>query len=118
MFRDLFNKCLAGSSEACEKIYILYWLLPRLEKMLKKLFGLAIVPLLPPRPGPDPLIDSGFLRERDVVQAILGDPNPQPSIISREVRLKASIATRDGLTRMVDSLNADIEKLKSEKKAR
>jgi hypothetical protein len=119
MFLDLFAACKNGNKDACERLYFIYWLSPRLEKMLKKLSGgVAIAPLLlPPIPGPDPgpEIDAGFLRERAVVQAVLGDPNPQPNIFPREVRLKATITLRDGLTKMVESLNADIETLGREK---
>lgn len=119
MFLDLFAACRNGNKDACERLYFIYWLSPRLEKMLKKLSGgVAIAPLLlPPIPGPDPgpEIDAGFLRERAVVQAVLGDPNPQPNIFPREVRLKATITLRDGLTKMVESLNADIETLGREK---
>lgn len=119
MFLELFTACKNGNKNACEKAYSLYWLLPRLERILKKLAGgVAIAPLLvPPGPGPDPgpEIDPGFLRERGVVKAVLGDPNPQPSIFPREVRLKATIALRDAMTKLVESLNADIETLEREK---
>ena len=118
MFLDLLAACTNGDKNACETIYYRYWLFPRLEKILKKLSGgVVIVPLLPPLPGPDPapIVDSGFPRERGVVQAVLGSPNPQPNIFSRDVRLRTSIALRDALTKMAESLNADIQTLGQEK---
>ena len=120
MLKNLFNKCLAGDRKACEKIYYWYWEYPRLEKILQKLTGgVTIGPLLPPRPepGPDPapIFDPEFLRERELVHAVLGDPNPQPSIFSLETRLGASIALRDALAKMGESLAADIQKLQIEK---
>lgn len=115
MFLDLLGACKNGNKDACEKIFFIYWLSPRLEHMLKKLSGgVAIAPLLvPPLSGPDPgpEIDAGFLRERAIVRAVLFDPEPQPNIFSREVRLKTTIALRDAMTKMVESLKADIDHL-------
>ena len=118
-FLDLWKACQSGDQRACEKIIFWYWEYPRLERILKKLTGgVVIAPLLPPLPGPDPgpEIDAGFLRERAVVQALLGAPDPQPSIFPREVRLKTTIALRDAMMKMVESLKADIESLGEQKK--
>lgn len=115
MFLDLLAACKNGDIDACETLYFLYVMSPRLEHMLKKLSGgVAIAPLLvPPLPGPKPgpEIDAGFLRERAIVRAVLGDQEPQPNIFSREVRLKTTIALRDAMTKMVESLKADIDHL-------
>lgn len=113
-FLDLWTACRSGDQRACEKIIFWYWEYPRLERILKKLTGgVVIAPLLPSLPGPDPgpEIDAGFLRERAVVQAVLGDPNPQPNIFPHEVRLKTTIALRDAMTKFVESLKTEIEHL-------
>lgn len=120
MFLELFTACKNGDKDACARLYFIYWLSPRIEHMLKKLAGgVALIPLLVPvplRPDPPPEIDAGFLRERAVVKVVLGDPNPQPNIFPREVRLKTTIALRDAMMKMVESLNADIESLGEQKK--
>ena len=111
---ELFSRCLRGDREACVRLWILYYLLPRLEKELEEILSaqVAVGPVVPPWSGPDPWI----IKERDLVHALL-DPDPQPAI-SIVDQLKASILLRDALTNVVKWLDSKIDQMERQVRAK
>ena len=107
--------CLSGgpgSGAACRSCYIYHYLLPQLEKELAKI-KIRVGPIIPPGPGPDP---PPFFNvagvERELVRAFAGDPDPEPNVFSRDVRLKATVSFRKSLADTIASLDKEIEALR------
>lgn len=124
---SIAQDCLRGDQDACRRLYIFHWLLPRLERELAQLLKTLVVvtPVRPPLPGPDPLpfADLWILRERNLLRTLLGDPHPQPNrpppVASSGVfhpanRLQASLVLRDGLLRTVRALDQEIAQLRQQ----
>lgn len=100
-------------STACRKCYTYHYLLPHLERELREL-GILIAPLIPPIPGPDPLLSLNVgLVERDLVHAFLGGPDPESKVFARNLRLSATLSFRKSLADTVGSLDREIETLQS-----
>jgi hypothetical protein len=96
---------------ACRKCYIYHYLLPRLEKELWKL-KIRVGPIIPPGPGPDPPpFFNAVSVERDLIRTFAGDPDPEPNVFSREVRLRASLSFRKSLADTLSLLDKEIETL-------
>src|SRR6266851_4056698 len=110
---ELFKECRRGNQEACRKLVILGWLWPVMARELKKLLGaVALVPIPKPWPGPDPapLLDANFLRDGDLIRIAIGDPDPQPNIISLPEQLKAAIELRSTMERVTKALDSEIKR--------
>lgn len=111
---QLFRACSQGNKNACRTLIEILWFGPILARELKKLLGpVAVVPIPRPWPGPDPapLLDANFLRDGDLIRIAMGDPNPQPSIISFAEQLKAAIEFRAALDKATKALDVEIKRL-------
>lgn len=112
-----FRLCVSSNKNACHRLYVGYWLWPRLEELLREALPAAPVIIVPrPQPDPPPFAGTGalgnFLRHRDLAGALIGDPAPQPNInVPIETRIEATRQMRDGLSKVVDQLGKDLETL-------
>ena len=114
LFLDLWERCRNGDREACERLHIYYYLLPRLEKELKEILAVknvVIFPILQPDTLPIIPLDS-VVAERKISRIVLGDPSPQPSLVSNVDRLQSTMALRDSLMKNFKFLEAVIQRLK------
>lgn len=113
---QLFQACSGGNQQACRTLVELLWLGPIIARELKRLFGpVAIVPIPKPWPGPDPapLVNANFLREGDLIRTALGDPNPQPNIVSPAEQLRGATELRSAMQRVIKALDLEIQRLKA-----
>jgi hypothetical protein len=116
---DLFRKCRAGDRDACRRFIIWAYLLPRLEDALRdalKAPGVIVLPI--PQPDPPPFVDTGILKERNLLQALdprfLGEPHPQPSFPSPVDQLEAAVTLKKSLTDTVAWLDGEIQRLEKQ----
>ena len=92
---------------------VLYYA-PMTARVLAKLLGpVVIVPIPKPWPGPDPapVLDADFLREGGLIRIAMGDPNPQPSMISFAEQLKAATEFRSAMNNVIKALDGEIKRL-------
>jgi hypothetical protein len=109
------SECLSTGGEACERCYIFHYLLPHLEKEFERL-RVPVTPVVIPIPRPDPPPFFNVARfERDLVHAFAGEPNPQPSIFSLQMRLKATVSFRKALEKTIETVDKEIAALRKEK---
>jgi hypothetical protein len=91
----------------------LYWG-PITSRLMAKLLGpVAIVPIPKPWPGPDPapLLDADFLRNGELIRLSMGDPQPQPNILSNAEQLKAATEFRAAMDNALKALDDEIRRL-------
>lgn len=113
-FAELFRRCRSGDREACERLHIIYYLLPRLAHELKKFLkvpNLVIVPLPQPDPPPFISLDVGLV-ESEFSQLLLGDPSPQPNKLSSVDQLQGTLLFREALMNTVAFIDEEIKRLK------
>ena len=111
---ELFKECRRGNQASCRKLVILGWLWPTMVREFKRLVGpVALVPIPKPWPGPDPapLVDANFLRDGDLIRIAMGDPHPQPNIISVAEQLKAATELRSAMEKATSALDGEIKRL-------
>ena len=67
-FSKLWQQCRAGDTSACRKIYLFYYLLPRLDQMFRN-FQLGPPIVIPrPLPQPDPVPYERLLGEAELFE--------------------------------------------------
>lgn len=113
-----FRRCLGVPKDkaACHRIYWTFYLWPRLQRELERMWPKKKPPIPEPDPGPLTPDPSPWLAHElapVLVAQLLGEPGPQPSI-SAEVRLETTKAVRGGLAGFVDQLDEEIERLEKQ----
>jgi len=108
---DLRDCLLGRSQEACERVYIGYYLWPRLQRSFEELLQIPPSPLFP---GPRPDLPPWTIQELTLLLLapyFKEDPDPMP-IFPPELRLQAMVKFRDGLQKFVEELDKEIEQIK------
>jgi hypothetical protein len=111
---ELFRRCRLGDREACERLHVIHYLLPRLAHELKKLLKVPDLVIFPiPQPDPPPFISlEARLTDRELSQLLLGDPDPQPNKLSPVDQLQGALLLREALVNTVAFLDGEIKRLK------
>lgn len=106
--------CLAGDDAACRRVMFGYFVFPHLQHLLEKLKLAELPQIVFPEPRPDPPPFNRLEEAMPIFLAVLGDPNPQPSIL--DARLDALKTFRDGLDDLRESLDKDIKSIEAARK--
>lgn len=112
MFSELIKRCKAGDQIACRQFFLLYTLIPRLERLFRRLrteSGFIVLPR--PRTIQDTTELEDLLRDRERFDQQLQHPLSGQGLPPIRLRLQALRAIRQELAEMVEELDAEMEKL-------